>query len=89
MSVMGLTEPSGGAIRFEGQPLHEQLRRDEDQILGLEARHHRHHRVAGDPGPHHLVREQVVDRIGGEAGRAGPSSRNTNGISASTTHIIR
>jgi oligopeptide/dipeptide ABC transporter ATP-binding protein len=28
MSVMGLTEPSGGVIRFEGQPLHEQLRRD-------------------------------------------------------------
>ncbi len=28
MSVMGLTEPSGGMIRFEGQPLHEQLRRD-------------------------------------------------------------
>jgi oligopeptide/dipeptide ABC transporter ATP-binding protein len=28
MSVMGLTEPSSGAIRFEGQPLHEQLRRD-------------------------------------------------------------
>jgi oligopeptide/dipeptide ABC transporter ATP-binding protein len=28
MSVMGLTTPSGGVIRFEGQPLHEQLRRD-------------------------------------------------------------
>jgi oligopeptide/dipeptide ABC transporter ATP-binding protein len=28
MSVMGLTKPSGGMIRFEGQPLHEQLRRD-------------------------------------------------------------
>jgi oligopeptide/dipeptide ABC transporter ATP-binding protein len=28
MSVMGLTEPSGGVIRFEGQPLIEQLRRD-------------------------------------------------------------
>jgi oligopeptide/dipeptide ABC transporter ATP-binding protein len=28
MSVMGLTEPSGGVIRFEGRPLHEQLRRD-------------------------------------------------------------
>ena len=28
MSVMGLTEPSGGMIRFEGQPLHELLRRD-------------------------------------------------------------
>jgi oligopeptide/dipeptide ABC transporter ATP-binding protein len=28
MSVMGLTEPSGGMIRFEGQPLHERLRRD-------------------------------------------------------------
>ena len=28
MSVMGLTEPSGGVIRFEGQPLHERLRRD-------------------------------------------------------------
>src|SRR6185295_7568785 len=28
MSVMGLTEPSGGLIRFEGQPLHEQLRRN-------------------------------------------------------------
>src|SRR5215216_6852366 len=28
MSVMGLTMPSGGVIRFEGQPLHEQLRRD-------------------------------------------------------------
>src|SRR5215207_4467867 len=28
MSVMGLTQPSGGVIRFEGRPLHEQLRRD-------------------------------------------------------------
>src|SRR3954452_24658443 len=28
MSVMGMTEPSGGMIRFEGQPLHEQLRRN-------------------------------------------------------------
>jgi oligopeptide/dipeptide ABC transporter ATP-binding protein len=28
MSVMGLTEPSGGVIRFDGRPLHEQLRRD-------------------------------------------------------------
>jgi len=28
MSVMGLTEPSGGLIRFEGLPLHEQLRRN-------------------------------------------------------------
>jgi oligopeptide/dipeptide ABC transporter ATP-binding protein len=28
MSVMGLTEPSGGVIRFEGRPLHEQLRRN-------------------------------------------------------------
>jgi oligopeptide/dipeptide ABC transporter ATP-binding protein len=28
MSVMGLTEPSGGAIRFEGRPLHELLRRN-------------------------------------------------------------
>jgi oligopeptide/dipeptide ABC transporter ATP-binding protein len=28
MSVIGLIEPSGGAIHFEGQPLHEQLRRD-------------------------------------------------------------
>jgi oligopeptide/dipeptide ABC transporter ATP-binding protein len=28
MSVMGLTEPSGGVIRFEGRSLHEQLRRD-------------------------------------------------------------
>ena len=28
MSVIGLTEPSAGMIRFEGQPLHEQLRRN-------------------------------------------------------------
>ena len=28
MSVMGLTEPSGGVVRFEGQPLHERLRRN-------------------------------------------------------------
>jgi len=28
MSVLGLIEPSGGSIRFEGQPLHERLRRD-------------------------------------------------------------
>ena len=28
LSVLGLVEPSGGAVRFEGRPLHESLRRD-------------------------------------------------------------
>src|SRR5262245_37029948 len=28
LSVLGLVEPSGGAVLFEGRPLHEKLRRD-------------------------------------------------------------